>query len=100
MKVYVDTYTRVVLTIVAVMLTVVAAGLWLEMPDTVSRAEAQLPDAGMQRLLMVEELGKVRVEVANLAKLLRSGEAKFQVVEVELPELKDAGADAENGDMP
>ena len=81
MKVYIDTYTRVLLTIIAVLLTVVGARLWLETPPMVSTAQAVLPDAGLQRKLMVQELQHIRTEIATMSHLLRTGPLKVQIIE-------------------
>ena len=90
MTVYVDTYTRVILTIIAVLLTVVGAGLWLESPSVVSTAEAALPDAGLQRKLMVAELQQIRMELRGISELLLSGGMKVQVIKPEVAQPKEA----------
>ena len=81
MKLHVDNYTRVMLTIIAVLLTVVAAGLWFETPTTVSTAQAKLPDSGLQFNQIIQGLGKVEQSIAEMSNFLRTGTLRVDIVE-------------------
>ena len=76
-----DDYTRVLLTVIAVLLTVVAVGLWTHAPSSISTAEARLPDSGLQFNQMIVELQRTRASMDGIANLLRSGQAKVQIIE-------------------
>lgn len=90
-QVRVDTYTRVCLTAIAVLLTVLIAGLWAEGVPTSQTASAGSPatgrevnkpywDSAGQRDAMVKEMQQVNRKLDELKALLKSGEAKFTVV--------------------
>ena len=80
MKVHVDNYTRVMLTVIAVLLGFVALGLWFETPDVTSPAYARIPDQGLQLNLLIDEMAKVNDSVDELAVLLRSGDVKVRIM--------------------
>ena len=80
MIVTVDRYTRVVLTVLTVLLTVVAVGLWCDAPSSLETAEAKLPDAGLQFNRMIEELREVNANLVDLQHMLASGAVRVQVV--------------------
>ena len=81
MKLHVDNYTRVMLTIIAVLLTIVAAGLWFETPSTVPTAQAKLPDSGMQFNQIIQGLAEVEQAIAEMSTFLRTGTLRVDVVE-------------------
>lgn len=80
MTVNVDNYTRFMLTVIAVLLSVVATGLWFETPDTVSPAYGRIVDSGLQLNVLIEETTKVNDSIRDIAKLLRSGDVKVTIV--------------------
>jgi hypothetical protein len=84
----VDGYTRVCLTVIAALLTVLIAGLWAQgVPAARDAAAASapppapagIPDAGGQRDRMVRELERVTAKLDQLIGLFESGKAKVQV---------------------
>ena len=87
-QVRVDMYTRVCLTIIAVLLTVLIAGLWAEGVPTGRSASAgaardtkkPLWDSVSQRQALIKEMQKVSVKLDELKTVLRSGETKVTVV--------------------
>ena len=87
MTVSVDGYTRFLLTIIAVLLTVVAVGLWLETPSALPTAQAKASgyaeqmNPGQQLNQMVKNTEKLHASLAELQKLMVSGAVKVQVVE-------------------
>ena len=87
MTVTVDGYTRFLLTVIAILLTVVAVGLWFETPNTVPTAMAKGTGAGEQlnpgKQLdeLVKNTAKFNTSLAELQKLLVGGTVKVQVVE-------------------
>ena len=81
MTVTVDKYTRVLLTIIAVLLFVISAGMWLETPNVVSTAQARIPDSGQQLNQLIQNTELIRKSMDDLTKLMTSGNIKVQVVE-------------------
>ena len=82
MKVTVDGYTRILLSVITVLLTVLAVGMWCETPSTVPSACAQgIPDSGRQLDEISQKLSSIDKSVADLQKLMVSGAVKVQVVE-------------------
>ena len=83
----VDRYTRFMLTVIAVLLAVVAVGLWCETPDAVPHAQAYSTGAGEQlnpgKQLndVVKNTEKISTVLTELQKLLVSGSVKVQVIE-------------------
>lgn len=87
----VDTYTRISLTVIAVLLAVVAAGLWGQGANVTPVAEAQveqqpgraamiLPDSGRQRQQMIAEMQAMRTSLAEMQEVLANGQVKVVVV--------------------
>lgn len=83
MKVQVDSYTRFILTAIAVLLTVVAVGLWCESPTALPQAQAGIPNQGQQLQDIVAQLQVVNESVNGLAATLLSGNVRVQVIEPE-----------------
>ena len=81
MIVTVDKYTRSLLTIIAVLLTVLAAGLWFETPTTMAPAQAKIPDSGLQFQRVIDQTGRITTSLDNLTELLISGQVRVQIVE-------------------
>jgi hypothetical protein len=81
--VHVDTYTRVCLTAIAVLLTLAVLGLWGEVGPRPAAAVGAEPfgDAGGQRDALVKAQEKTNAKLDELITLLRAGEAKVQVVD-------------------
>jgi hypothetical protein len=93
----VDGYTRVCLTVIAALLTVLIAGLWAQGVPVAREAAAAaappppagIPDAGGQRDRMVKELERITARLEHLDGMFESGKAKVQVSS----EGKEAGKD-------
>lgn len=88
-KVRVDGYTRVCLTAIAVLLTVLVLGLWAELPTHGQKAVAQEPVSRENRYVprSTLELGDLAAQqqVTNqkldrLVELFETGQARVQVV--------------------
>ena len=78
----IDRYTKAVLTVIAVMLTLVAMGLWTdERPSVVSRAYAGIPDSGQQLQQIVDSVDAIQARMDSLSAVLVSGKIKVEVVE-------------------
>jgi len=86
MTVTVDKYTRFLLTVIAVLLTVVAVGMWCETDDMTPRAQAKIPDSGMQFQQLIDQTEAIKLSLANLSELLVSGKVKVRIVEAETVE--------------
>ena len=78
----VDRFTKIVLMVIAGMLCLIAAGLWVDSPRMTSTAYAGgIPDSGQQLdkiLIRVEDINK---SVDNLSALFLSGKVKVQLVD-------------------
>ncbi|MBN1764297.1 MAG: hypothetical protein JW860_03490 [Sedimentisphaerales bacterium] len=83
MKVTVDTYTRVMLTIIAVLLTLVGIGLWVETPRTTPAAYGGIPDSGQQLDALLVEAKQINDSLTKINTLLTSGKVKVQVMDEE-----------------
>ena len=93
MTVKIDTYTRVLLSVIAVLLTVLSVGLWCETPDTVSQAQAQIPDSGMQLQQVIEKLENLNDSLDEIKALAVSGAIKVQIIEAkDVKKMKKAPA--------
>jgi hypothetical protein len=78
----VDTYTRLCLTVLAVLLTVVVLGLWAThtpAPDSARAAEPQIYGPTKQRASLIEEQKQTNQKLDALLKYLKSGQLKVQV---------------------
>ena len=73
-----DRYSKTLLTVIVILLAIVAVGLFghVSQPAT---AEAQLPDSGSQRQVMVEQLREMNMRLGTLTKLLSSETLKGEV---------------------
>jgi len=81
MTVQVDRYTRFLLTIIAVLLGVVALGLWCETAPMIPAAQAGIPDSGAQLDQLVQKVTAIEGEIRELKALLISGNVKVRIVE-------------------
>ncbi len=82
MKVTVDGYTRILLSVITVLLTVLAVGMWCETPSMVPPAQGVgIPDSGQQLHEISQKLDSIDKSIAGLQKLMVSGAVKVQVVE-------------------
>lgn len=83
MKVTVDGYTRILLSVITVLLTVLAVGMWCESPSTIPSASGAMgiPDSGQQLHAVLTKLDNIDKSIADMKKLMVSGAVKVQVVE-------------------
>ena len=81
MTVTVDKYTRVMLTIIAVLLFVLSTAMWFETPNIASTAQARIPDSGQQLNQLIEKTQQINESIADLTTLMTSGKIKVQIVE-------------------
>jgi len=86
-EVKVDGYTRVCLTAIAVLLTVLIVGLWATGLDLSADARAATPfgDSGEQRQEYITLQKETNSKLGELVSLLRSGEVKVQLVDKAKP---------------
>lgn len=79
----VDGYTRVCLTVIAVLLTVLIVGLWAEDVSPASDAHAAQAkaflDSSAQRKAMLKAQEQTNAKLDELTALFRSGDAKVQL---------------------
>jgi hypothetical protein len=67
------------LTIMVLLQGLILAGQWLGAPSVVSPAQAQIPDAGAQRLEMISELKTLNGRMERLIGILESGKLEVRV---------------------
>ncbi len=84
----VDGYTRVCLTVIAVLLSVLIVGLWAETAPGESRVFAQdgnppklMLDAAGQRKAAIEAQEKTTGKLEELITLFKTGQAKVQITD-------------------
>jgi len=80
----VDAYTRVCLTIIAGLLTVLILGLWADGVHPTRQAmgtSGGIPDSGLQRNKMIKALETNTAKLERLIGLFETGKAKVQVIE-------------------
>jgi len=71
---------RTVLTVIAVLLTVIAVELAFHAPSSTPRAEAQIPDTALQRKYLLDEARETNRHLSAILEHLRT-----KPVKVELP---------------
>ena len=76
----VDNYTRLLLTVIAVLLALTAFGLWCQAPTTLQTAQARIPDSGEQLNQLIEKVDNIDASLGELKQLLVSGKIKVQLV--------------------
>ena len=93
LRIRVDAYTRLCLTVIAVLLTVLIVGLWADRPPLAEQAWAKGPflESGSQIQLvqMVKAQDKTIAKLNELVGLFRSGQAKVQAQVVQIPAKPD-----------
>ena len=78
-QVTVDRYTRNLLTVIAVLLAIVAVGLYTQTPSTVQVAEAAIPDSGSQRQIIINQLKEMNGQLRKLNQALTKTTLKVEV---------------------
>jgi len=68
------------LVVIAGLQLLTVAGQWLGQTSVVSTASAQVPDAGAQRIQIIDELKAVNAKLDHLNGLLESGKLQVQTV--------------------
>jgi len=84
MRLQVDAYTRVCLTVIAVLLTVLIVGLWAQKTPNPPQAMAGVPtvlDPNAQRGAMTRAQTLTNAKLDQLISLLKSGEATVRVID-------------------
>lgn len=71
------------LTVVVLMQALILVGQWLGSPRMVSSANAQVPDAGGQRLEMITELKSLNGKMERMISLLESGKLEVKVAKAD-----------------
>jgi hypothetical protein len=68
------------LVVVVILQVLILLTLWGGRPRTVAPAHGQIPDAGAQRLQMIEELRGANERIDRLGRLLESGNLQVRSV--------------------
>lgn len=71
--------TTKLLTVVLLLQGLILMGQWLGAPAMVSQAQAQVPDAGAQRVEMITELKGLNARMDKLISVLESGKLEVKV---------------------
>ena len=91
----IDRFTRSVLVVIAVLLGVIAVGLWQERPSMLPAAQAQVPDSGMQRNQMLKETQETNKLLRQILEHLQ--EKTIAVTMHDADEEKEKGGGARRG---
>ena len=67
------------LTVVVVLQSLILLGQWLGTPSVLPTAQAQVPDAGGQRVQMIKELESLNAKTERLITMLESGKVTVRV---------------------
>ncbi len=78
-----DRYTRLLLTAITVLLTVIAIELWAERPPLVREARAQIPDSGLQRNVMIDEARRTNKLLEEILDHLKNKPIKVKSVDTD-----------------
>ena len=73
--------TTKLLTVIVILQGLILLGQWLGAPSVLSPAQAQVPDAGAQRMQIVRELEALNAKTDKMLSLLDSGKLQVQVVD-------------------
>lgn len=80
-----DNYTRVVLTVIAVLLTLIAVPLWTESADMTSPANAAvrqgIPDAGQQLNDLIVQVEATNATLDEIVRILKNETIKVEVID-------------------
>lgn len=79
----IDRYTRLLLTAITVLLTVIAVELWAERPPLIGDAQAQIPDSGLQRNLLIDEAQRTNKLLAEILAHLQNKPIKVKSVDTD-----------------
>jgi hypothetical protein len=71
------------LTVVVVLQSLILLGQWLGSPSVLPAAQAQVPDAGGQRVQMIKELESLNAKTERLITMLESGKVTVRVSNME-----------------
>jgi len=80
MVVTVDNYTRILLTVIAVLLSFIGVALWCDTPTTIPSAYGKIPDSGQQREALIQKSDEIINAINSLKETMTSGQMKVQVV--------------------
>ena len=84
MVVVMDNYTRIVLTVIAVLLTCIAIPLWTQGPEmspSAMAASSGIPDSGQQLNELISLTADNKASLELIAEKLSSGTLKVQIIE-------------------
>jgi hypothetical protein len=71
------------LTVVVVLQSLILLGQWLGTPSVLPAAQAQVPDAGGQRMQIIKELEALNAKTERMMTLLESGKVTVRVSNME-----------------
>jgi hypothetical protein len=78
----VDRFTKMLLSVIAAMLVLIAVGLWVQSPKMITPAYAGgIPDSGQQLDKILVEVEDIQQSVDKLSSLFLSGKVKVQLVD-------------------
>ena len=70
---------RILLTVIAVLLSVIALELWQMSPSMLPAVHAQIPDSGMQRNQQIEECRRTNALLSDILEHLRTKAIKVEM---------------------
>jgi hypothetical protein len=77
--VQIDRYTRLLLTALVVLLSMIAVELWVALPGGVPSAHAQIPDTAMQRQQIAQESQRTNDLLQKILDHLKTGSIKVRM---------------------
>ena len=87
-----DRFTGFLLTTIAGLLAVVAVELWVGLGES-GRAQAQIPDTGLQRQQILEEARKTNTVLEKILDHLRTGSVKVKMESADKASGKKGGTE-------
>ncbi len=71
--------TRILLTVIAVLLAIIALELWHAGPGMTPAASAQIPDSGLQRVNLIDEARRTNALLSDILEHLRTKPVKVEM---------------------
>ena len=86
-----DRWTRCVLLVITVLLSVIAVELWGRRPSMLPTAQAQIPDDGAQRQRLIVESRRTNELLGQILDHLRTKPIKVKVIGTDKPKESSSG---------
>jgi len=81
-----DRGTRLLLAAITALLAVIAVELWAARPPLAGQAQAQIPDSGLQRNVLIDEARRTNQLLADILNHLQNKPVKVKPADTDKPE--------------